>query len=98
MLRNGFRRLSSLDFTRPSLTFPTIPSALVTDRLDWLATTHRRAFHAMPGANQMVDTSERLAALRALMKHNAPPVTAYVVPSEDQRMHLVARTVASFSG
>jgi hypothetical protein len=32
-----------------------------------------------------VNTSERLAALRALMRHSEPPVGAYIVPSEDQR-------------
>ncbi|KZT24163.1 Creatinase/aminopeptidase [Neolentinus lepideus HHB14362 ss-1] len=33
---------------------------------------------------QTVDTSQRLAALRELMRTNVSPVDAYVVPSEDQ--------------
>jgi hypothetical protein len=42
----------------------------------------------MGGGTHTVDTSARLAALRALMRARAPPVTAYVVPSEDARAYL----------
>ncbi|TFK49276.1 Creatinase/aminopeptidase [Heliocybe sulcata] len=38
----------------------------------------------MAPATQTVDTTSRLAALRELMRTNAKPMDAYVVPSEDQ--------------
>jgi hypothetical protein len=52
---------------------------------------HSRNFGIrMGGGTHTVDTAARLAALRALMRARAPPVGAYVVPSEDARAYLYA--------
>ncbi len=39
----------------------------------------------MAASAQKVDTTQRLAALRDLMRNQSPAVDAYVVPSEDAR-------------
>jgi hypothetical protein len=66
------------------LPLPRTPSAArihaYTPRIHILSLVRRASF--MP---TQVNTSERLAALRALMRHSEPPVGAYIVPSEDQR-------------
>ena len=40
----------------------------------------------MTAAAQTVDTTQRLAALRDILRHEKPQVDAFVVPSEDARM------------
>ena len=47
-----------------------------------------------------VDTSQRLAALRKLMKEETPPIDAFVVPSEDAResVNLAYRAFSCFDG
>jgi hypothetical protein len=74
MLGICFRRLS----------LPRTPSAArihaYKPRTHLLSLIRRASF--MP---TQVNTTERLAALRALMRHSEPPVSAYIVPSEDQR-------------
>jgi hypothetical protein len=66
------------------LPLPRTPSAArihaYKPRIHILSLVRRASF--MP---TQVNTSERLAALRALMRHSEPPVGAYIVPSEDQR-------------